>query len=186
MQPETAFVIARTITGVLGVIALYGSTRYMFRKKLGASFPLLFLLFGIVITLLAVTIFPNTFYLFMPVTRMGRIRLAVAILTVFILLVTFESIRRTHLKERYALLWIIPCGIVLILTAFENIMDWIRGTFGMEYASTMVAVVFLCVMAAVYVISLNISKYEKDITKLSQKCAILEARLRELEKENKK
>ncbi len=181
MLPETTITMTRTIAGISGVAVLLATVRYVVKKGLGASFPLLFVLSATSLGLLSLALFPEWAALFMPDTRMGRIRLAVAGLTVFILIVTFESIRRTQLKERYALLWVLPCILVLVMTAWPGILRWARNTFGMEYGSTMLAAVFLSVMAAVFFLSKSISKNERDISRISQRCAMLEARIRELE-----
>ena len=117
---------------------------------------------------------------------MGRIRLAVAGLSVFILVVTFESIRRTQLKERYALLWVVPCLAMLLMTAWPAVMDWLKATFGMEYASSMLAVVFVTMMASVFVLSKNLSRSERHIAQIAQRCAMLESRIRELEEKDGK
>lgn len=181
MTLETTMAMTRAIAGISGAALLAATARYVAKKRLGASFPLLFLVAAASLGLLCLALFPEWVALFMPDTRMGRIRLAVAALTVFILIVTFESIRRTQLKERYALLWVLPCILVLAMTAWPGVLNLVRETFGMEYASTMAAAVFLSVMAAVFFLSKNISKNERDISRIAQRCAMLEARIRELE-----
>lgn len=115
-------------------------------------------------------------------TPMGRIRLALFILCGVVLFVTFESIRRTKLKERYALLWMLPCLLLIGLTAFPGVLDWVQRTFGMTYASCMSAVVFLSLLAAVFMLSAAISSNERALSRIAQRCASLEARLRELER----
>ena len=114
-------------------------------------------------------------------TPMGRIRLALFGLCALVLFVTFESIRRTKLKERYALLWMLPCLLLIGLTAFPRVLDWVQATFGMTYASCMSAVVFLSLLVAVFVLSGAISSNERALARIAQRCATLEARVRELE-----
>ena len=114
-------------------------------------------------------------------TPIGRIRLALFALCGLVLFVTFESIRRTKLKERYALLWMIPCLLLIALTAFPRVLDWVQVTFGMTYASCMSAVVFLSLLAAAFVLSGAISSNERALARIAQRCAMLEARLRDLE-----
>lgn len=182
----TLIEVSHFLIGLTGVMTLLGTLRYLYVKRLRVSFPLVFLLAITSLGLLLVALFPHVMDSFMPDTRMGRIRMAVVVITVFIMIVTFESIRRTQLKERYALLWVIPCILVLFLTAHPAVMDWLRSSFGMEYSSTMVAVVFLSVMGSVFVLSKSISKNEKNIAQTAQRCAMLEARIKELEVKNEK
>lgn len=186
MIASTTFAFSHVLIGLGGVAILLGTLRYLHVKRSRVSFPLVFILGVVSIVLLLVAFSPHLVDSFMPDTRMGRIRMAVVVMTVFIMVVTFESIRRTQLKERYALLWVIPCVLVLLLTAHPDVMDWLRSSFGMEYSSTMVAVVFLSVMGSVFVLSKSISKNEKNIARIAQRCAMLEARIKELEEKKGK
>ena len=119
--------------------------------------------------------------LFAALAEMGRIRLALFVLAVLLFALTFESIRRTQLKERYALLWIVPCLLMMLLAAFPRALDWMRDTFGMTYSSSMSAVVFLSMMWGLFVLSRTISQNERNLAKIAQRCASLEARLRAME-----
>ena len=114
--------------------------------------------------------------------HMGNIRLVLAALCVAVIVLTFDSIRRTALKERYALLWIFPCLFLLLLTLFPGVLDWMHDIFGMTYASSVSCVIFVSLLAAVFTLSRSISKNERSLSKIAQRCASLEARIRELEK----
>ncbi len=114
------------------------------------------------------------------------IRIGLAVFCLAVIAVTFESIRKTSLKERYALLWIVPCFLLLVLTAFPRVLDWMKNVFGMTYASSMACVIFFSLVCAVFFLSCAISKAERNISRLAQKCASLEARLAELEKRSGK
>ena len=124
---------------------------------------------------------PLAALLAIPHTPMGRIRLALAVLSALVVLVTFESIRRTKLKERYALLWILPCVLLVGLIAFPGVLGWMQSTFGLSYASSISAVVFVSVLVAAFVLSGAISSNERNLARIAQRCAMLEARLRALE-----
>lgn len=117
--------------------------------------------------------------------HIANIRLAIALFGLFVIVLTFESIRRTALKERYALLWIVPCILLLLLTAFPDVLDWMHAVFGLTYGSSIGCVTFASLMAAVFYLSRAISKNERNVSKLAQRCAQLEARIRELESRKK-
>ena len=110
-----------------------------------------------------------------------RIRAAAVVGSVVLLGATFESIRRTQLKEGYALLWIMPSFLILLLACFPVILEKVYGYFGMTYASTMAAVAFVALMVAVFVICRTLSKNERNIARIAQRLALLEERLREAE-----
>ncbi len=117
----------------------------------------------------------------LALTQLEAIRTALAALCVLVLALTFEAIRRTALKERYALLWIAPCLLLLLLTAFPRALDWMREVFGMTYASSISCVVFVSLLAVAAHFSMAVSKNERNLSKIAQRCASLEARIRELE-----
>ena len=118
----------------------------------------------------------------LAMTQIECIRTALAALCLLVLALTFEAIRRTALKERYALLWIAPCLLLLLLTAFPRILDWMRDVFGMTYSSSISCVVFVSLLAVAFHFSMAISRNERNLSKIAQRCASLEARIRELEK----
>lgn len=181
MLAATTFDLSRAVLGVIGIGGAVGVVGYVLLKRWRASFPLVFIVAVASAVLLVLAFSPTLVQGLMPESRLGRIRMATAALSVLIMIVTFESIRQTQLKERYALLWVIPCLMVLLLTIFPGVMNWLKNSFGMEYASSMLAVVFITVMTSVFVLSKSISKNEKNIAQIAQKCAMLEARIRELE-----
>ena len=108
----------------------------------------------------------------------------VRIRAVFLLAATFESIRRTQLKEGYALLWILPSFLILLLACFPVVLEKVYRYFGMTYASTMAAVAFAALMVAVFVICRTLSRNERNIARIAQRLALLEERLREAEAKN--
>ena len=115
------------------------------------------------------------------VSQMGRIRAAASVGAMLLLFATFESIRRTQLKERYALLWVVPSFAIPFLAFFPGVLDFVRRFFGMEYGSIMAGVAFLSLMFAVFAICRTLSKNENNIARIAQRVALLEQRLRETE-----
>lgn len=115
-------------------------------------------------------------------SQIAHIRIGLALFSFIILLITFQSIRKTDLKERYALLWILPCFLLIVLTLFPEVLDWMKNVFGMTYASSVSVVIFISLLVAVFQLSRAISKNERSISKIAQRCASLEARIKELEK----
>lgn len=111
-----------------------------------------------------------------PSTQLGRIRAAICAGAMFLLFATFESIRTTHLKERYALLWVLPSLAILALAFFPAVMDAARNYFGMEYGSIMAGVAFLSLLVAVFAISRTISRNEDHIAAIARREACLEER----------
>ena len=175
----------RIIFGVVGIFIVFVCFNSLIKKRSSTmvSAAILALIFGVV--LIYEAIIPGVLAYLIPNAPLSRIRLIVAILSVYMVLLTFESIRLTQLKEKYALLWLIPCAILIALTCCPSIMVEIRSRFGMEFASQMVAVMFVAMLFAVYMISMTLSKNETKISQIAQRCAILEQRIEQLEKQLK-
>jgi len=169
--------VLRIVACAAGVGALVWGVRIAVKRRLAASFVTLSFLFAAGAALIACAFSGRLVEAVLHPSQMGRIRMGVAAVGVFALLTTFEAIRHTKLKEKYALLWIFPLLAVLVLTIFTAPMRFIRGHFGMEYASIMTAVVFVSLMSAVFVLAKNLSKVERDISTLTQEVALLNAEI---------
>lgn len=116
------------------------------------------------------------------ITFLGRIRLLMGSLSFLVLLVTFEAVRRSHLQERYALLWL-STGIMLMLCGlFTGVLDFFCALFGMQYVSFIVAVIFTFLLLVAFHFSIALSALTDDRSRLAQRCAQLEARVEELER----
>jgi uncharacterized membrane protein len=102
------------------------------------------------------------------------------------LLFVFEIIRRKHLKEAYALLWIITGVIFLGLSCWQRGLDYIAGVFGIYYSP---AFLFLVMLVSIIFImiqySMVISKHTDRIKDLTQEIALLRERLQRFEEDSK-
>ncbi len=172
----------RVICIVLGLMIVFGCSSNLLRKRSSAmvSAGIMANIFGI--GLVCEGIFPGVIGFIIPDAPLARIRFVVAVLSIYMVLLTFESIRLTQLKEKYALLWLVPCGILIGLTCWPDLMIEVRTRFGMEFSSQMVGVMFIAMIFAVYVISMTISTNEKKLAATAQHCALLEQRVEQLEK----
>ena len=61
-----------------------------------------------------------------------RISVAAAIGSVLLILIVLELIRGRRLKERYALLWLVTGGVLLILSAWRGGLNTIAGWLGVS------------------------------------------------------
>lgn len=119
------------------------------------------------------------------VTFLNRIRLLMGSMSFLVLLVTFEAVRRLHLQERYALLWL-STGIILLLCAvFTTVLDFFCDLFGMQYITFIVAVIFTFLVLVSFHFSIALSRLAKDRASLAQRTAQLEARIERLEKKGR-
>lgn len=175
-------IVLRILFIILGAFIVWVCTSNILKKRSSSmvSAGIIASMFGVV--LVCEGIFPGVIAFFIPVAPLARIRFVVGILSVYMVLLTFESIRLTQLKEKYALLWLVPCAVLIVLTCCPSLMIEVRTRFGMEFSSQMVGVMFVAMLFAVYVISMTLSRNESKIASIAQRCAILEQRVEQLEK----
>ncbi len=173
-------IMPRTIIALLGGLVLILTIRTIWKRDCSFLAGLLWLVAGAV--MLAFSFYPQEIINSVIRTEyLTRIRMIMGGVSVIVLLVTFESIRRTHLQERYALLWVATALVVLLCAFLPDAVALFRAVTGMEYATAMVAVAFTFLVLVAFHFSIAMSAMQSDQSKLAQRIAILEARLRRLE-----
>jgi hypothetical protein len=103
-------------------------------------------------------------------------------ISVALLFVTLETVRRNRLKERYALLWLGTGAALFGVALYPDIVGGLKTVTGMEYTSAIMVVVFSFLTMIAFHISLTLSRNEDDRRNLSQSVALLRQRDEELEK----
>jgi hypothetical protein len=94
--------------------------------------------------------------------------------------VVLELIRSRRLQERYALLWLLTGGVILVLAVWRDLLGIVSSAIGVNYppsALFAVGTVFILVVLLHY--STVISKLSEQNTALTQRVAMLELRLEE-------
>jgi hypothetical protein len=113
-----------------------------------------------------------------------RVRLIVLGLSAAVLAATVEAIRRDRLSERHALLWVATAATLIAAALFPKAVALLRACTGMSYANAMVAVLFGFLVLVLFQFSLSLTLLRKGQTALTQRLALLEARLQELENQS--
>lgn len=173
--------LPRSLIALAGAVILFFSIRALFKKDAGlVPLFLWILLSGLLFTFALIpqqvinTVVQTEYFV--------RIRVIMGALSALVLLITLESIRRTHLLERYALLWLATGAIILLCVLFPGAIALLRAVTGMEYATAIVAVAFTFLVLVAFHFSISISSIHSDQSRLVQEVGQLQARLRELEK----
>ena len=111
---------------------------------------------------------------------MDRIRIMMIVLSVLVVVITVEAIRRSHLQERYAILWV-TTGLIILMTAFfPHILDLFTFVLGTQYVTSVVGIVFTFLLLIAFHFSIALSGMQKKQAQMAQRCAMLEAKLEEL------
>ena len=115
-------------------------------------------------------------------TQMMRIRALMGAVSVGVFLITLLAIRGYKLREKYAVLWLATAAMITLAAFFPQMMDAAREWFGMQYVTSVVAVVFVFLVLVSFHFSIALSALNDKMAATASRCAILEARIRELER----
>ena len=113
---------------------------------------------------------------------MLRIQIIIGMVSILLLVIVFELIRRGWLKEQYSLLWLLSGVIILIFSIFPNLLMIISKAIGLYYLTTLFVISFLFLLLIVLHFSTVISRLSERNKELTQELSILDFRFKELDK----
>ena len=113
---------------------------------------------------------------------MLRIQIIAGIISISILIIVFELIRRGKLKEEYSLLWLLSGVVILVFSIFPNLLNILSRSLGMYYLTALFVVSFLFLLFIVLHFSTVISRLSEKNKNLAQELSILDFRFKELDK----
>ena len=111
-----------------------------------------------------------------------RIQLITGGITVALLLIVLELVRRRRLLERYALLWLFSTIVLLVLAVWRGLLDDVAQRIGVAYppnALFVIALFFVLVLLLHF--SVAVSRLSDQSKILAQRIAMLEELLRRSE-----
>ncbi len=110
----------------------------------------------------------------------ARIRILMSVMSFTVVVITVEAIRRAHLQERYAILWVTTGMIILMTAFFPYILTVFSFLLGTEYVTSVVGIVFTFLLLIAFHFSIALSSMQKNQTQIAQRYAILEAKIDDL------
>lgn len=114
---------------------------------------------------------------------MLRIQIITGLISISILVIVFELIRRGKLKEEYSLLWLLSGVVILVFSIFPDLLNVLSRSLGMYYLTALFVVSFLFLLFIVLHFSTVISRLSERNKDLSQELSILEFKFKELQKD---
>jgi hypothetical protein len=109
------------------------------------------------------------------------VQLVATATSVMLLVLVLELVRRKKLTEEYSFVWIVSALALIGLSTGRRLLDAIALALGIAYGP---AILLLILIFFVFVASLSfsvvVSTHRKQIERLIEEAAILDARLREL------
>jgi hypothetical protein len=123
---------------------------------------------------------PRIVHFLADTSFLTRIRILMTVVSFVVVVVTVEAIRRSHLQERYAILWVTTGLIILVTAFFPSILDLFSLLLGTQYVTSVVAIVFTFLLLIAFHFSIALTGFQKKQAQIAQRFAILEARIEEL------
>ena len=101
-----------------------------------------------------------------------------------LLLIVLELVRRRRFLERYALVWLACCVVLLVLSSWSGALTRLADLFGIKYApNALFFVAFAFVLFLLLHFSVAVSRLADQSKLLAQRLALLEERLRRQERQ---
>ena len=113
-----------------------------------------------------------------------HIQIVIGSLSIILLLITFELIRKGRLREEYSILWLFTGVAILVFSLWPKffLSKFFIQITGLYYLSAVVMIAFLFLLLIVLHFSVVISKLTDRTKELAQQNAFLELKLNELKK----
>ena len=109
----------------------------------------------------------------------GRLQIVAVVVTALMFLVVLELVRRRHLAERYALLWMIVAAALLVLAIWTDLLTWGTELLRIEVPANGL---FLAAFAVAFLLLLHFSVATSRLSEqakiLAQEVARLDGELR--------
>jgi hypothetical protein len=113
-----------------------------------------------------------------------RIEVVALIVSVVLLIVVLELVRRRKLTEEYSFLWIVSSLLLLALSVRREILHAVARWLGVYYPpNVLVMLLIVMVFVASLCFSVIVSRQRQQIERLIEETAILSAELRDLRAE---
>jgi hypothetical protein len=107
--------------------------------------------------------------------------LAIAV-TLALLLLVFELVRRKRLSERYAILWLLAAITLFVLAAWKGLLTTLSYDVGISYPPSALFAVAIALIAMILLhFSLAVSRLSDQNKVLAQRLGLLQQRIEESE-----
>lgn len=111
-----------------------------------------------------------------------RIQILAIVGAVMLFALVFELVRQRRLMERYALLWLLSAGTLLVLSVWRDLLEVFAGVVGVAYApSALFIVAFGFGLLLLLHFSLVISRLTDQAKVLAQRVGMLQQQVDELQ-----
>ena len=117
----------------------------------------------------------------MPAVMSIRVKIVALVISIGMMLLIIELVRRRKLREEYSWLWLLTGSVIIVLMMWFGLLKWTTHLIGAIKPSS---AIFFLAFLFLFIISLHFSVVISKLTdrnkELAQKYALLELELREL------
>jgi hypothetical protein len=113
--------------------------------------------------------------------KMAIIRIALAVTSLAVFLVTFHLIRKERLKEGYSIVWLVAAMAILAFAIWPRWAFAIQHKTNISYLSVMLGLSLLLLIVIVLHFVTVISRLDNENKRLAQHLAVLNHRLEQME-----
>lgn len=168
----------RIFVAFLGILVCLWIGMVIWEKRIRILGAVAGMAMGLFMVLIAID--PRILRYLADTSFLDRIRIMMIVLSLLVVIITMEAIRRSHLQERYAILWVTTGLIILITAFFPHVLDLFSFLLGTQYVTSVVGIVFTFLLLIAFHFSIALSGIQKKQAQIAQRCATLEAKLEEL------
>lgn len=87
-------------------------------------------------------------------------------------------VRRDHLYIRQGIFWILVAAVSLLLGTWPQLIDWVGTTLGVSYPPTLLLLGgVLALVIKALLADLELTRQSRDLRRLNQRIALLEAEM---------
>jgi len=113
---------------------------------------------------------------------MDIVQIVAIAVSISILVVVIELIRRNHLKERYSLIWLATAFVLILFSVWRTLLHSIAKALGIYYPPSflfLLAIMFLLVLLLHF--STIVSSLSENNKRLAQELGVLKSRIKKIE-----
>jgi hypothetical protein len=103
---------------------------------------------------------------------------------VIVILATLFSLRRSHIRVEYSVSWLVVGAILLVCTVFPGVLMRVAAELGLEPQIGFIFLAGALAVALLFEVSLVVSQLRDENVLLTQRLAILEYHLQEIQSEH--
>lgn len=116
----------------------------------------------------------------------GKLLIYSIIITLFIILVILNILKKGRMNIKYSLVWLIAFGLLLISLLVPNLLNVITKSLGFNLSSNLIIVFFIGILVFINIsLTIIISGQTEKIKLLIQEVSMLKKEVKENEKSKK-